>query len=281
MLKVFNSEDRIVKRHTKKQDEFTDTYNKMLKELDDLYVLRKKSLEFIGVIEIVTKMVFKNEVLFDRKFREIKGNSEVFRESVKIEKTSMDINTDSQLGGAVKGIAVGSTVAVAGPSVAMAIATTFGTASTGAAISGLSGAAATNAALAWLGGGAIATGGGGIAAGAGILALAAPLGLAIAGGALVVGVMKRDKVNKEITEQCEKQIEEFEKGIEQMKKIIKEVSALRKKTEVAYKKLEVSYLKFSDTVDFNYENWNKEQVDAMKRLLENTKNLAEILNDRI
>ncbi len=42
-----------------------------------------------------------------------------------------------------------------GPAAAMAIATTFGTASTGTAIADtLFGAAATNAALAWLGGGA-------------------------------------------------------------------------------------------------------------------------------
>ncbi|MGW8444460.1 hypothetical protein ACWGXJ_26515 [Paenibacillus sp. S33] len=41
-------------------------------------------------------------------------------------------------------------VAAFGPTVALAIATTFGTASTGTAIATLSGAAATNAALAWL-----------------------------------------------------------------------------------------------------------------------------------
>ncbi len=53
------------------------------------------------------------------------------------------------------GTAAGVGVATLGPSAAMALATTFGTASTGAAISTLGGAAATNAALAWLGGGVL------------------------------------------------------------------------------------------------------------------------------
>lgn len=82
------------------------------------------------------------------------------------------------------GVAAGVGVAALGPSAAMAVATTFGTASTGTAISALSGAAATNAALAWLGGGAIAAGGGGMAAGNTLLALAGPVGWTIGGVAL-------------------------------------------------------------------------------------------------
>lgn len=75
-------------------------------------------------------------------------------------------NDITTAGGAVAaGIATGVGVAALAPSAAMAIATTFGTASTGAAISTLSGAAATNAALAWLGGGSLAAGGAGLAAG--------------------------------------------------------------------------------------------------------------------
>ena len=74
--------------------------------------------------------------------------------------------------------------AALGPAAAVAVATTFGTASTGATISALSGAAATNAAVAWLGGGAIAAGGGGMAAGNALLALAGPVGWTIGGLAL-------------------------------------------------------------------------------------------------
>ena len=70
----------------------------------------------------------------------------------------------------------GGAVAVGGPTAAMAIATTFGTASTGTAISSLGGAAAANAALAWLGGGAVAAGGAGMSGGAALLGLFGPIG---------------------------------------------------------------------------------------------------------
>ena len=94
------------------------------------------------------------------------------------------------------GVAAGIGVATLGPSAAMAIATTFGTASTGVAISGLSGAAATNAALAWLGGGALAAGGGGIAAGNALLALFGPIGCIIGGGTLLGGGLITNSKNK-------------------------------------------------------------------------------------
>ena len=90
-------------------------------------------------------------------------------------KNSINDPTGKYLGTAVAGSTVGAAVAAFGPTAAMAIATTFGTAATGTAISSLSGIAATNAALAWLGGGALAAGGGGMAAGSAILALAGPM----------------------------------------------------------------------------------------------------------
>ena len=83
------------------------------------------------------------------------------------------------------GALAGVGVAALGPSAALAVASTFGTASTGTAISTLSGAAAANAALAWLGGGAMAAGGGGVAAGNVLLALAGPVGWTVAGVSLV------------------------------------------------------------------------------------------------
>ena len=83
------------------------------------------------------------------------------------------------------GALAGVGVAALGPSAALAVATTFGTASTGTAVSTLSGAASANAALAWLGGGAMAAGGGGVAAGNALLAFAGPVGWTVAGVSLV------------------------------------------------------------------------------------------------
>lgn len=82
------------------------------------------------------------------------------------------------------GASTGVALSALGPSMAMGVATTFGTASTGTAISTLSGAAATNAALAWIGGGTLATGGGGMALGNLFLTLTGPIGWTIAGMSL-------------------------------------------------------------------------------------------------
>ncbi len=90
-----------------------------------------------------------------------------------------------EAGATVAATGAGVAAATAGPTMAMGIASVFGTASTGAAISSLSGVAATNAALAWLGGGTIAAGGGGVAAGSALLALLGPIGWTVAGVAVI------------------------------------------------------------------------------------------------
>lgn len=94
-------------------------------------------------------------------------------------------------------VVTGAGVAAFAPTVAMSVATTFGTASTGTAISALSGAASTNAALAWLGGGSIASSGGGMVAGKALLALAGPIGWTIGGVGLIGGVLSISGNNKQ------------------------------------------------------------------------------------
>ena len=118
-------------------------------------------------------------------------------------KNSINDPTGKYLGTAVAGSTVGAAVAAFGPTAAMAIATTFGTAATGTAISSLSGIAATNAALAWLGGGALA-------AGSAILALAGPIGLTIGGAAAGFAALTASKKNREIAFEANKLVLEMD-----------------------------------------------------------------------
>ncbi len=99
---------------------------------------------------------------FNKSVAEFKAEYQRFAQVAK--EIEIEARKHEQVSGSVAGagVATGAGVAAFGPTAAMAIATTFGTASTGTAISALSGAATTNAALAWLGGGALAAGGGGI-----------------------------------------------------------------------------------------------------------------------
>ena len=118
---------------------------------------------------------------FDTSVAEFRVEANRFQGTVSRLETQAARTTRLGAGTGAAGVTAGVGVAALGPSAAMAVATTFGTASTGTAISALSGAAATNAALAWLGGGAIAAGGGGMVGGTALLALAGPVGLGLAG----------------------------------------------------------------------------------------------------
>lgn len=119
------------------------------------------------------------------RYQEIKAVRLNWKEQVALIETEYKHTVAQNAGKGAAGAGVGVAAAALGPSAAMGVATTFGVASTGTAISSLSGAAATNAALAWLGGGALAAEGGGMAAGGALLGLFGPVGVAIAGIALL------------------------------------------------------------------------------------------------
>ncbi|MBA2661588.1 MAG: hypothetical protein H0U74_04795 [Bradymonadaceae bacterium] len=130
----------------------------------------------------------------------------------------------SATGGA--GAMAGVGVAAFGPTAAMAIATTFGTASTGTAISTLSGAVATKAALAWLGGGALAAGGGGVAAGNALLAMAGPVGWTIGGVAIVGSGLFLHRRNGQIAEGATKERVKVEAEVRSLQIASREISSL-------------------------------------------------------
>ncbi|WP_339195965.1 hypothetical protein MKY27_14330 [Solibacillus sp. FSL R5-0449] len=161
----------------------------------------------LGVVDNVEKYI--NSIAntpkeFAKEFETIRYNTASF-------KALSEITYDEKLmikiagGGTAAGVAAGVATAAFAPTAAIAIATTFGTASTGAAISGLSGVAATNAALAWLGGGALAAGGGGMAAGNALLALAGPIGWGIGAASLVAGGVFASKKNKDAAIKADKE----------------------------------------------------------------------------
>ena len=198
------------------------------------------------------------------------------KEIVNIRKKSMqDENLTNGTAGA--GVAAGVGVAAFGPSAAMAIATTFGTASTGTAIASLSGAAATNAALAWLGGGALAAGGSGIAGGTAFLALAGPAGWAIGGAALVGSGLMASSRNKKIAREAEEKtlkIRSETNTLRQLQKKVERENQLLKKIQAGvFGCLNVSVR----LRDGNYNEFNEIEKYELIRLI----NLSETLSLRI
>ncbi|MCQ2243595.1 MAG: hypothetical protein MJZ32_04990 [Bacteroidaceae bacterium] len=116
------------------------------------------------------------------------------------------------------------------PTDAMAIATTFGTA-TGVAIASLGGVAATNATLALLGEGALAVGSG-VAGGSALLALAGPIGWGIAGVTMIGTSFFAKASNEKAIRELDSLISEINKKLEILrpkhKKLKKMISNTRK-----------------------------------------------------
>ena len=153
-----------------------------------LFIERTRSVDMIGLVEVLVNSIANRPKSFDSEFDEIRTNRAVFLNACDFGERQLQAAREAA-GGAGAGIAAGASVAFMAPTAAMWIATTFGTASTGTAISALTGAAAESAALAWLGGGALTAGGGGIAAGNALLAMAGPVGWTIAGATLLSSIL--------------------------------------------------------------------------------------------
>lgn len=188
-------------------------------------------------------------------------------------------NTPNSISIGIGGIAAGATIATMGPTAAMAIATTFGTASTGAAISSLGGIAATNAALAWLGGGAVAAGGAGIAGGSALLALAGPIGWGLAGVAALGTTIKVRTSNSKAIDEIERVIKELEHKLEILEPKHNRLLRLISITEDLNKKVEDNIdLFLNSSNDYISENYPKETLFETINLC---KTLGKLINETI
>ena len=193
----------------------------------------------------------------------------------------LEIETDKAVkisgGTAGAGILAGAGVAAFGPTALMAIATTFGTASTGVAISSLTGAAATNAALAWLGGGALATGGAGMAGGNAFLALAGPVGWTIGGVALVGSGIFLNHKNKKAAADAEEARIGIENETVKLEKIKSEVNLAQVQLDDHRNGLSILLSSLSSTNITDYNKFSTEQKYNLGSLVNNAKALSEYI----
>ena len=259
---------------------YNDAYTLMSDHGMQLYTERCREIDLITNVEDVINSLANRPKEFDKNFTEIKTNREQFTGACDFAEREVQ-EARKAAGGAGAGLAAGSAVAFMGPSAAMWVATTFGTASTGVAISSLTGAAASNAALAWLGGGALAAGGGGTAAGSALLAMAGPVGWTIAGATLLSSILlfnsKRAKLNKQKTEE----IEAVKKNTETVKELDVKIANILEETEAVRKGLNLSY---ADGLRFyakDYQTLSAEEKVCLGTLVNNTKALSALFKKTV
>ena len=276
-----NLKEKALNRLKKANEKYQKTASDVTKKAEELHSLRlNSSKQAIKKVEQYVNQLANSPKEFAANIQKLKISFEKFGKVLK--KLEQEDNVTTVSGStAGAGVVAGVGVAAFGPTAAMAIATTFGTASTGTAITALSGAAATNAALAWLGGGALAAGGGGIIAGNSLLALAGPVGWAIGGGALVGGALFARKKNKDIANKATDEAIKIEKSVGALITAKVEVNKLykltRKHSDGVFNQLDLlrkdapnDYIDFSDT--------HKEELAA---LINNIRSLSNLLTQNI
>lgn len=179
------------------------------------------------------------------------------------------------------GVMAGAGVACFGPAAAMAIATTFGTASTGTAIATLSGAAATNAALAWLGGGALAAGGGGMVAGNALLALAGPIGWGIGGVALAGSALWASSENEKIGKEANNRALEIEGHTAKANATKTEVNLLEQETVRLANLIQSELQFFKQNAPLNYLDFSQPLKQRLATLINSINSLSESLKKTV
>ena len=242
-----------------------------------LYQARKSAAKAIERVQNYVNGLANTPKEFQKEINEVALGIKDFNEAVRIEEGSASDNIKG-MGMAAGGIFAGGAIAAVGPTAAMAVATTFGVASTGTAISALSGAAATNAALAWLGGGALAAGGGGMAAGNAFLALAGPVGWTIAGALAVGGGVFATFKNKAAAEKADKARREISEKIFELRPKLIAVQQLESKTKELKTALDVAPFNLYPS---DYRKFTDSQKCALAALINNAKSMGRLINERI
>ena len=218
---------------------------------------------------------------FDGSVREYRIEVDRFENAVHRIETEAAKSAVVGSGTGVAGATAGVGLAAFGPSVAMAVATTFGTASTGTAISVLSGAAATNAALAWLGGGAVAAGGGGMAAGNALLALAGPVGWTIGGLALAGSGVYLHYRNRELARRAALERVRAEGEVLSLRTANREIEGLAASTKTHTDGTLAALGWLRDNAPNDYQQFDSGQKERLEALVNHVRSLGELLRREV
>ena len=269
-----------LKVHERAADKYNETYVKMQSEGENLYRIRQKSLDLIEKVESLINSIANSPKDFEVKLDSIREERLKFRKTEEYAREAYDNAVKSGVSMAA-GIAGGAAVASMAPSVAMWVATTFGTASTGTAISALHCAVATKAALAWLGGGALTAGGGGIAAGKALLALAGPIGWSIAGVATGASALFITSKNKATAQEAMDQAKEITKAGAYLNETCAKIQALSEETSQIYYPLSSFHAEMGKFVGADYTMLDNEQKRKLGTLVNNALTLTALVNKKI
>lgn len=269
--------------HKNAVDRYNTSYDDMRNSCDDLYRIRKNALSRIKTIESLINSIANTPKEFYIQFGKITQNIQKFKETEKYAEESYKAAAKSGVS-ILSGVAAGGAIAAAAPSVAMSIATTFGTASTGTAISALSGAAAQKAALAWIGRmtGGIATkgivAGAGMASGQAFLALAGPIGWGVSAASTAVSLISLTSKNKKISDDAIQEAKKIMEARELLRETTEKIRKLNDKTVLLIQELSTQAAQATQYYNTDYLSLDENIQFLLGTLVNNTLSLSALLN---
>lgn len=275
--------DQAIRDLQKIDVKYTSIFKKTINDMNRLQQTRVISIRTIQYIEKYVITLANRPRNFETELGEIKVRYVKFQNACKeieeITRKQIEQGKTNLFG--MAGTLGGVGLASFGPTAAMSVAMTFGTASTGTAIASLSGVAATNAALAWLGGGALAAGGAGMVAGKTFLAMAGPIGWAIGGVSLVGSLIAVNLSNKEIAKKTEESIVAIKKEIERIKEIDAQVLSWNEETKKLSNAImnRLNYIKSNRKRDFNM--FSHDEMNELISIFNSAEVLSKLLGKTI
>lgn len=275
--------DQAIRDLQKIDVKYTSIFKKTINDMNRLQQTRVISIRTIQYVEKYVITLANRPRNFETELGEIKVRYVKFQNACKeieeITRKQIEQGKTNLFG--MAGTLGGVGLASFGPTAAMSVAMTFGTASTGTAIASLSGVAATNAALAWLGGGALAAGGAGMVAGETFLAMAGPIGWAIGGVSLVGSLIAVNLSNKEIAKKTEESIVAIKKEIERIKEIDAQVLSWNEETKKLSNAImnRLNYIKSNRKRDFNM--FSHDEMNELISIFNSAEVLSKLLGKTI
>lgn len=261
--------------------DYDELLNEVVAKSKLLLLAKSNTVKHIKLVESHVNTLANKPMSFHTKLNEISINRKSFDqeiEKIQVDQKKVEKKASIQVGA---GVAAGVGVAALGPTAAMAIATTFGTASTGTAIASLSGAAASHAALAWLGGGTLAAGGSGMAGGSAFLALAGPLGLTIGGVSIAGASVLASSKNKKMAIEAERESRNVRNEMSRVRHTRKMIDTLKLQL-IDFLRQSVEMLKdVVETYPNDYSKFSREQKEIIGVLVNNTHSMSKLINQKV
>ncbi|EHL16182.1 hypothetical protein HMPREF9629_01438 [Peptoanaerobacter stomatis] len=278
-----NLKNEALKIHEDIVKKYNDSYSNMLENSEKLYVIRKKSIELINLVEMVINSIAHTPKEFDTNIGKIVKDISQFRETEEYvqEAYKKTVKVAENIG---KNTAFALGIASMAPNAFMAMATTFGTASTGTAISALSGAAAQKAAIAWIGrtfAGFLVKEGAGMLVGNMFLGLIGPIGWGIGVIGISRSIFSLSEDNKKIADEAVKEAKEILKLKESLDETNETIRDFITKTNDLYNNLSSQKNMILSFMNLDYNIIDDNEKLFLGTLVNNTLSLSALLNKNI